>query len=110
VANETEAIPEPRDLAEAREIIATLHKSQQALAQRLVYVEREKLLLQHELDLWLRRIFGRRSEKLTADERQLLLEIVEAHGIPGQGAVEADSGERLPRESRDRQRPRPHGR
>jgi transposase len=110
VASETETIPEPRDLAEAREIIATLHKSQQALAQRLVYVEREKLLLQHELDLWLRRIFGRRSEKLTADERQLLLEIVEAHGIPGQGAVEADSGERLPRESRDRKRPRPHGR
>jgi transposase len=110
VANESDSIPEPRDLAEAREIIATLQRNQQVLEQRLVYAERKTLLLQHELDVWLRRIFGRRSEKLTADERQLLLEIVEAHAIPGQGAVEADSGERLPRESRDRKKPRPHSR
>ena len=103
VASEGESIPQPRDLAEAREIIATL-------TQRLVYAERKTLLLQHELDVWLRRIFGRRSEKFTADERQLLLGIVEDHGIPGQGAVEADSGERLPREPRDRKKPRAHGR
>jgi hypothetical protein len=49
VANETDSIPEPRDLAEAREIIATL-------AQRLVYAERKTLLLQHELAVLLRRI------------------------------------------------------
>ena len=103
VANETDSIPEPRDLAEARAIIASL-------SQRLVYAERKTLLLQHELDKWLRRIFGRRSEKLTADERQLLLDIIEAHAVPGQGAVEADSGERLPREPRGRKRARPHGR
>jgi transposase len=103
VASERDSIPEPRDLAEAREIIATL-------AQRLVYAERKTLLLQHELEVLLRRIFGRRSEKLTADERQLLLAIVEGQGIPGQGAVEADSGERLPREVRERKKARPHGR
>ena len=51
VANDGETIPEPRDLAEARVLIATLHKSSKTLAQRLVYVEREKLLLQHELDV-----------------------------------------------------------
>jgi len=103
VASERDSIPEPRDLAEAREIIATL-------AQRLVYAERKTLLLQHELEVLLRRIFGRRSEKLTADERQLLLTIVEGQGIAGQGAVEADSGERLPREARERKKARPHGR
>lgn len=110
MASEDETIPEPRDLAEARELIATLHKKQQDLTQRLVYAERKTLLLQHEIDVLLRRIFGRRSEKFTADERQLLLGIVEGHGIPGQGAVEADSGERLPREVRERKKARPHGR
>jgi hypothetical protein len=89
VARERDSIPEPRDLAEAREIIATLHRGQRDLAQQLVYAERKTLLLQHELDVLLRRIFGRRSEKLTADERQLLLAILEGQGIPGQGAVEA---------------------
>jgi transposase len=110
VASERESIPEPRDLAEARELIATLHKKQQDLTQRLVYAERKTLLLQHEIDVLLRRIFGRRSERFTADERQLLLTIVEGQGIPGQGAVEADSGERLPREARERKKARPHGR
>jgi hypothetical protein len=45
-----------------------------------------------------------------ADERQLLLAILEGQGIPGQGAVEADSGERLPREVLERKKARPHGR
>lgn len=103
MASESDSVPQPRDLAEAREIIATL-------AQRLVYAERKTLLLQHELDVLLRRIFGRRSERFTADDRQLLLAIIEGQGVPGQGAVEADSGERLPRESRQRKKARAHGR
>jgi transposase len=103
VASDSDATPDPRDLAEAKVLIATLQ-------QRLLYAERKTLLLQNELDKWLRRIFGRRSEKLTADERKLLLGIVEEHGIPGQGAVEADSGERLPREVRAGKKRRPHGR
>lgn len=100
MASETEKVPEPRDLAEARQIIATLQ-------QRLVYTEREKLHLQHELDVLLRRIFGKRSEKVDPNQLQLMMGIVDAHGIPGQAAVEADSGERIPHE---RKGARAHGR
>jgi transposase len=107
VASESDAVPEPHDLAEARQIIATLQQQQQDLTQRLVFVEREKLHLQHKLDVLLRRIFGQRSEKLDPHQLQLMLGIIEAHGIPDQAAVEADSGERLPRE---RKKARAHGR
>jgi transposase len=114
VASESDTVPEPRDLAEAREIIATLHKQQleiearsAQLEERLVYAECEKLRLQHELDVLLRRIFGKRSEKVDPNQLQLMLGIVEAHGIPGQTALEADSGERIPRE---RKKARAHGR
>lgn len=100
MANETETVPEPRDLAEARQIIATLQ-------QRLIYAQREKVHLQHELGLLLRRIFGKRSEKVDPNQLQLMLGVVELHGIPGQAAVEADSGERMPRE---RKKARAHGR
>jgi transposase len=110
VANEVETIEDPRDLAEARAIIASLHRQQQELSQRLVYVEREKLLIQHKLEVLLRRVFGRRSEKIGPDELQMMLEIVQSQGIPDQGAVEADSGERLPAPPREKKKTRGHGR
>jgi transposase len=91
VASDT--TPEPRDLAEARQIIATLQREKRQL-------EHEKLRLQHELAVLLRRVFGRRSEKVDPNQLQLMLGIIEAHAIPGQAAVEADSGERIPRVSR----------
>lgn len=103
MASEAETVAEPRDLAEAREIIA-------GLQQRLVYVEREKLLVQHKLEVLLRRVFGRRSEKIDPNQLQLMLEIVQAQGIPGEAAVEADSGEQLPQERRERKKARGHGR
>jgi transposase len=107
VASKGEPVGEPRDLAEARQIIATLEQQQRDLAERLICVEREKLHLQHELAVLLRRIFGKRSEKLDPNQLQLMLGIIGTHGIPDQGAVEADSGERLPRE---RRKARAHGR
>jgi transposase len=99
VASDT--TPEPRDLAEARQIIATLQQEKRQL-------EHEKLRLQHELAVLLRRVFGKRSEKVDPNQLQLMLGIIEAHAIPGQAAVEADSGERIPRVSR--KRGRGHGR
>lgn len=89
----SDTTPEPRDLAEARAIIATLQQEKRQL-------EHEKLRLQHELAVLLRRVFGKRSEKVDPNQLQLMLGIVEAHAIPGQAAVEADSGERIPRDPR----------
>lgn len=100
MANEAETVPEPRDLAEARQIIATLRQQQSDLEAKRAQLEREKLRLQHELAVLLRRVFGRRSEKIDPNQLQLMLGIVVSHAIPGQAAVEADSGERLPRERR----------
>lgn len=103
MASETETVAEPRDLAEAKQIIATLQ-------QRLAYSEREKLLVQHKLEVLLQRIFGRRSEKVDPNQLKLMLEIVQGQGIPGEAAVEADSGERIPREAKERRKARAHGR
>jgi transposase len=110
VAQESESVPEPRDLAEAREIISTLQKQQQDLEQQLVYLKREKTLLQHEVDVLVRRIFGRSSEKVDPNQLKLLLEVAELHAIPGTGALEADSGEQIPREPRQSRRARARGR
>jgi transposase len=100
LASESEAVPEPRDLAEARELIATLQK-------QLHHLQREKQLLQHELEKLCRQMFGKRSEKVDPNQLRLAMEMAEFHGIPGTGALEADSGERVPRE---RRKPRAHGR
>ena len=77
----------PTDLATAHALIASL-------AQRVEKLERTNVALKHELNKLVRQLFGKKTEKLTPQELQLVLELLSsgAEGLSG-SEVEADSGE-----------------
>lgn len=77
----------PTDLATAHALIASL-------AQRVEKLERTNVALKHELNKLVRQLFGKKTEKLTPQELQLVLDLLSsgAEGLTG-SEVEADSGE-----------------
>jgi transposase len=100
VASEPPMSADPRDLTEARLVIA-------ALQEQLQQSQREVAALRHELDVLCRRLFGRKADRV--DPRQLALALEQRGNEPGDVTtpVEMDSGETPVRAHR---RKRPTGR
>ncbi len=97
MASEPPVVPEPRDLAEARLVIASLQE-------QLQHSQREVTALRHQLDVLCRRLFGRKADRV--DPRQLALALEQLGNEPGDVAtpVEMDSGE-TPVQAHRRKRP-----
>jgi transposase len=85
------------DLATARELIATLHDE-------LARVTRENASLRHQLDLLCQRLFGKKSERVRADQLRFAFAQLTEAGVPPE-PVEMDSGERPGRPRRRVGRP-----
>lgn len=81
--------PEPRNLKEALNVIATLHE-------QLEESRREVGLLRHRLDALCRRMFGKKSEKVDPNQLQLAFEIL-GEMDPSSRSLELDSGESVPK-------------
>jgi transposase len=108
----SKSLPQPTDLESARLLIATLNQQlsqsteQLTLASRELTLSQNKIrLLEHELEKLVRRLYGRKTEKV--DPRQLML-LLEGLGIEIPRPLEDDACE-LPRELKPR-RSRPTGR
>jgi len=102
VATDTDPL-EPSDLAEARLLITTLK-------QQLDKTERENALLRHKLDVLCRRLFGKKTEKVSPNQLRLALELVESETGEETEPLEADSGEGPRTERRRLRRRRSTGR
>jgi transposase len=79
----------PRDLDEALDVIATLQE-------QLQKSQREVELLRHRLDVLCRRLFGKKSEKVDANQLQLAFEVLQEMGSSTE-PLELDSSESFPR-------------
>ena len=91
-------VTEVPDLATAQTLIATLHDE-------IARLQRENTSLRHQLDLLCQRLFGKKSERVSAD--QLRFAFAQLHTEPGAAPepVEMDSGERPGRPRRRVGRP-----
>ena len=78
----------PADLATAHELIANLN--------------RENAWLRHRLDVLSRRLFGKRTEQLSADQLALAFEQLENEPGKQSEPIETDSGEGPLADKRDR--------
>lgn len=85
------------DLATAQALIATLRDE-------LTRTQRENATLRHQLDVLCQRLFGKKSERVSADQLQLAFAQLANEPGPVSEPVEMDSGERPgpPRERRTR--------
>jgi transposase len=86
VPSELSHLSDPRDLAEARLVIASLQD-------QLQQSQREVASLHHQLDVMCRRLFGRKADRV--DPRQLALALEQLANEPGDASapIEMDSGE-----------------
>lgn len=113
MANESEPIVEPQDLATAKVVIATLHEERRVLREQLQKTQRENALLIHKLDVLCQRLFGKKSEKVDPSQLRLALDLLgtesSATAEPTADATEMDSGESLSKR-KQRRKASPTGR
>jgi transposase len=96
---------QPTDLESAHRLIATLSDQLNLASQQLSLSQNKIRLLEYELEKLVRRLYGRKTEKV--DPRQLVL-LLEGLGVQVPKPLEDDACE-LPRETK-RRRSRPTGR
>lgn len=93
MAPESTPSPLPRDLASAHELITTLH-------QELSKSQHEIALLRHKLDALCRKLFGKKTEKVSPDQLALAFEQLANETAAPSEPVETDSGESPTKERR----------
>ena len=93
MAPESTPSPLPQDLASAHQLITTLH-------QELSKSRNEIALLRHKLDALCRKLFGKKTEKVSPDQLALAFEQLANETAAPSEPVETDSGESPTKERR----------
>lgn len=91
VAQTSAALPD--DLATAHDLLISAQQLNASLREKLESSERENAWLRHRLDVLSRRLFGKKTEQLSADQLALAYEQLENEAGRPSEPVETDSGE-----------------